>query len=103
MVLSSVLATLSLLVGAFAAPGYVIPTAETKAIGARATNFWSSWSEGSGSWRCANGAGGSYTVTWSGTNGGFVCGKGWSPGGSRLAQSTRYGWYPWEWQHEQPN
>lgn len=44
--------------------------------------FWSSWQEGNGNFRCNNGAGGQYSVTWSG-NGGFVCGKGWSPGGNR--------------------
>lgn len=44
--------------------------------------FWSFWKEGNGNFRCNNGAGGSYTATWSG-RGGFVCGKGWSPGGSR--------------------
>ena len=44
--------------------------------------FWSYWSEGGGSFNCNNGAGSSYTVDWSG-DGGFVCGKGWNPGGPR--------------------
>ncbi|KAI1073644.1 concanavalin A-like lectin/glucanase domain-containing protein [Whalleya microplaca] len=44
--------------------------------------YYSFWSEGGGNFRCTNEAGGQYSVTWSG-NGGFVCGKGWSYGGSR--------------------
>lgn len=44
--------------------------------------YWSFWQEGGGSHQCSNGNGGSYTAKWSG-GGGFVCGKGWSPGGSR--------------------
>ncbi|KAF2677643.1 glycoside hydrolase family 11 protein [Lentithecium fluviatile CBS 122367] len=46
---------------------------------------WSFWQEGGGSHQCNNGAGGSYTAKWSG-GGGFVCGKGWSPGGSRTVK-----------------
>lgn len=49
--------------------------------------FWSYWSEGNGNFNCNNGAGGSYTVDWSG-NGGFVCGKGWNPGGPRYGLCT---------------
>ncbi|KAI0392713.1 xyn11C [Xylariaceae sp. FL0594] len=55
----------------------------TAQLEARQGYYWSYWSEGTGNWRCNNGGGGSYTATWSGNNGGFVCGKGWSPGGSR--------------------
>ncbi len=44
--------------------------------------YFSSWSEGGTNVKCNNGGGGSYTVSWSG-KGGFVCGKGWQPGGSR--------------------
>jgi hypothetical protein len=43
---------------------------------------FSDWHEGNIQYSCQNGDGGSYTVNWSGT-GGFVCGKGWSPGGER--------------------
>ncbi|KAF2737769.1 xyn11C [Polyplosphaeria fusca] len=46
---------------------------------------WSFWQEGSGSHNCQNGQGGSYTANWSG-GGGFVCGKGWSPGGNRAVK-----------------
>jgi endo-1,4-beta-xylanase len=44
--------------------------------------IFSNWHEGNIQYSCNNGYGGSYTVNWQGT-GGFVCGKGWSPGGSR--------------------
>lgn len=53
--------------------------------GNQAGFYYSFWSEGSGSFQCNNGNGGSYTATWGGKGGGFVCGKGWSPGGSRFA------------------
>ncbi|KAK2805742.1 hypothetical protein FQN51_009245 [Onygenales sp. PD_10] len=43
---------------------------------------YSFWSEGSGSFSCPNGNGGQFSATWSG-DGGFVCGKGWNPGGER--------------------
>lgn len=76
-------------VTAIAAPGAI-----TQDDGALATRdaqagpyYWSFWQEGNGNFRCNNGGGGGYTVTWSG-NGGFVCGKGWSPGGNRSAEIT---------------
>ncbi|KAF2276873.1 glycoside hydrolase, partial [Westerdykella ornata] len=50
--------------------------------------YWSNWSEGNGNWDCRNGAGGQYSVTWSGQNGGFVCGKGWRNGGARVVKFT---------------
>ena len=56
------------------------------AQGVLAQSFYSYWSEGGGNFRCNNGPGGSYTAEWSG-NGGFVCGKGWSPGGPRFVWS----------------
>ncbi|KAF2744679.1 glycoside hydrolase family 11 protein, partial [Sporormia fimetaria CBS 119925] len=47
--------------------------------------YWSNWSEGQGNWNCRNEAGGRFSVTWSGNNGGFVCGKGWRGGsGNRV-------------------
>lgn len=87
------LAILPLLQGALAAPEPV-PHPETLAehdglIGPRQGGyFWSYWSEGTGNFNCNNGAGGSYTVNWSG-NGGFVCGKGWNPGGPRYVLPFR--------------
>jgi len=83
MVLFSYLAAITLISSAFAAPGQLFerlgaPTARDKLAG----SFFSFWSEGGGNFKCNNGGGGSYTTTWSG-QGGFVCGKGYSPGGSR--------------------
>lgn len=79
--LSSAIAILSLLQGALAAPTALAENGGL--IGPRQGGyFWSYWSEGNGNFNCNNGAGGSYTVNWSG-NGGFVCGKGWNPGGPR--------------------
>lgn len=51
--------------------------------------IFSDWHEGNIQYSCVNGQGGSYTVNWSGT-GGFVCGKGWSPGGSRYDFHSLY-------------
>ncbi|PGH11042.1 hypothetical protein AJ79_05084 [Helicocarpus griseus UAMH5409] len=45
--------------------------------------FYSYWSEGNGRFNCPNGPGGQFSADWSG-NGGFVCGKGWNPGGNRV-------------------
>lgn len=44
--------------------------------------YFQNWSEGGSNIRCVNGPGGSYTADWN-SKGGFVCGKGWSQGGSR--------------------
>lgn len=85
---SAAIAVLPLLSGVFAAPEPVPqprPLTETDdLIGPRQDGgyFWSYWSEGGGSFNCNNDAGGDFTVDWSG-DGGFVCGKGWNPGGDR--------------------
>lgn len=78
-------AMIALVPGAFTAPtefelGFGGPSSLESRQGGY---YWSDWSENGIKHSCVNGAGGSYTATWSGT-GGFVCGKGWSPGGSRL-------------------
>ncbi|KAI0000600.1 concanavalin A-like lectin/glucanase domain-containing protein [Xylariaceae sp. FL0662B] len=61
----------------------VITTADLQAR--QGGYYYSFWSEGGGNFQCSNQAGGQYSVTWSG-NGGFVCGKGWSYGGSRAVK-----------------
>ncbi|GAP83715.1 putative endo- -beta-xylanase B [Rosellinia necatrix] len=91
MLLPFVLAFVAWLPGAFSLPqlGERFHAEDSNAtLEARQGYFWSYWSEGNGNWRCNNGAGGSYTATWSGNNGGFVCGKGWNPGGSRSVKYT---------------
>ncbi|CAG8961766.1 hypothetical protein HYFRA_00006309 [Hymenoscyphus fraxineus] len=74
----------------FPNPAEVIPRGVFPApseIEARQGGFYYSfWSEGSGSFRCTNGAAGSYTATWGGQGGGFVCGKGWNTGGKRAVK-----------------
>lgn len=94
MLSSFVLAAVALIPGVFSAPSGFLPQLgdhlhgeKTNAIQARQGGyFWSSWSEGGGTFRCSNGAGSTYSVNWqtSGGSSGFVCGKGWSPGGNRL-------------------
>ena len=42
--------------------------------------YYSFWTDGGADVTYTNGAGGQYSVTWSG-NGNFVGGKGWNPGG----------------------
>lgn len=56
--------------------------------------YWQNWSEGNGNWDCRNGNGGSYSVTWSGRSGGFVCGKGWNYGGDRYVHSPIFNYLP---------
>jgi endo-1,4-beta-xylanase len=45
--------------------------------------FYSYWTDGGGSVDYTNKAAGEYSVTWSGSNGNFVAGKGWNPGTAR--------------------
>ncbi|KAI1460747.1 glycoside hydrolase family 11 protein [Annulohypoxylon moriforme] len=96
MLSSFVLAAVALIPGVFSAPSGFLPQLgdlfhgeKSNAIQARQGGyFWSSWSEGGGTFRCNNGAGSTYSVTWqtSGGASGFVCGKGWSPGGNRAVK-----------------
>lgn len=44
--------------------------------------YYSFWTDGGAAVTYTNGAGGEYSVTWSG-NGNFVGGKGWMPGAAR--------------------
>ncbi len=70
--------------------------------------FWSLWkSDGAtGTANYANGAGGNYSISWSGFNGNFTCGKGYNAGsptlkiGYNLGAYTNsgggtFGWYGW--------
>ncbi|RMZ04231.1 hypothetical protein D0860_06480 [Hortaea werneckii] len=42
--------------------------------------YWSFWTDTEGNAQMTNGAGGEYSVEWSGNSGNFVAGKGYSPG-----------------------
>lgn len=44
--------------------------------------YYSFWTDGGADVTYTNGAGGEYSVTWSGS-GNFVGGKGWNPGAAR--------------------
>ncbi|KAF3058503.1 Endo-1,4-beta-xylanase A [Daldinia childiae] len=93
MLPSFLLTAATLFTGALTAPSGFLPQigdlfhgSNSNAIQTRQGGyFWSSWSEGGGTFRCNNGGGSAYSVTWqsSGGSSGFVCGKGWSPGGNR--------------------
>ncbi|KAG8938635.1 hypothetical protein FRC04_008133 [Tulasnella sp. 424] len=53
--------------------------------------YYSFWTDGAGTISYTNGAGGSYSVTWSGNNGNWVGGKGWNPGSPQaIAYSGTY-------------
>jgi endo-1,4-beta-xylanase len=41
---------------------------------------WENWNDGTVRPNCKSGSGGSYTVSWTGNKGNFVCGKGWNTG-----------------------
>ncbi|KAG8907363.1 hypothetical protein FRC01_007715 [Tulasnella sp. 417] len=46
--------------------------------------YYSFWTDGASRVTYTNGAGGSYSVTWSGNAGNWVGGKGWNPGSARV-------------------
>ncbi|KAJ8453574.1 hypothetical protein ONZ45_g19660 [Pleurotus djamor] len=44
--------------------------------------YYSWWTDGAAAATYTNGAGGQYSLSWSGNNGNLVGGKGWNPGSS---------------------
>jgi len=48
-----------------------------------AASAMENWTDGTAKVNCKSGKGGSYTVSWSGNKGNFVCGKGWNSGEAR--------------------
>lgn len=70
--------------------------------------FWSLWKSDGATGTCnyANGSGGNYSVSWSGFNGNFTCGKGKSSGSTNYvigyncgaysnSGGGTFGWYGW--------
>jgi len=83
-------------------------TVQTYQSGTNNGFFWSLWkSDGAtGTVNYANGSGGNYSVSWSGFNGNFTCGKGYSAGSPTLkigynlgaysnSGGGTFGWYGW--------
>jgi endo-1,4-beta-xylanase len=74
------------LLGAVAAPADLV---ERQRGGGGGGNFYSSyWTDNGEKVNYKNGAGGEFSVTWSGTQGNFVCGKGWNSGGTRFVDQS---------------
>ncbi|KIO30137.1 hypothetical protein M407DRAFT_20806 [Tulasnella calospora MUT 4182] len=59
-------------------------TISTSQTGTHNGYYYSFWTDGAGQISYTNGAGGSYSVTWSGNAGNWVGGKGWNPGSARV-------------------
>ncbi|KAK5659910.1 hypothetical protein OQA88_13374 [Cercophora sp. LCS_1] len=78
--------------GALAAPGELPglqrrQTLTSSATGTHNGYYFSFWTDGAGSVRYTNEAGGQYSCSWSG-NGNWVGGKGWNPGTARTINYT---------------
>jgi endo-1,4-beta-xylanase len=79
---SSIFLAASAVAVAFAAPKELAVRSTPNSTGNSNGYYYSFWSDGGGSVTYTNGAGGQYSVTWSG-NGNWVGGKGWNPGTAR--------------------
>ncbi|KAL1861675.1 hypothetical protein VTK73DRAFT_6983 [Phialemonium thermophilum] len=83
LALSSLLLALSGAVGTLAFPANFTLSERSGTPSSTGFNngyYYSFWTDGGADVTYTNGAGGQYSVTWSG-NGNFVGGKGWNPGG----------------------
>lgn len=77
-------------VAAAVAGAFAVPTNTTESLLSRSgtpssagTNngyYYSWWTDNAGQATYTNGAGGQYSLQWSGNNGNLVGGKGWNPG-----------------------
>lgn len=84
----SLLLALTAVAGVFSAPtagaGELVARQNTPSgTGTHNGYFYSFWTDGTGQVTYTNGAGGSYSVTWSGNTGNWVGGKGWQTGSAR--------------------
>lgn len=89
-------------VGAFALPGsrtelpephlrdLVVRAGTPSSTGTSGGYYYSFWTDGGADVTYTNGAGGEYSITWSG-NGNFVGGKGWNPGSAQCVYSYYQG------------
>ncbi|OJD37366.1 endo-beta-xylanase [Diplodia corticola] len=86
---SSLFLGLAAVSGAFAAPaaeaGELVARQSLTAsqTGTNGGYYFSFWTDGAGDVTYTNGASGKYSVEWSGGDGNFVAGKGWSTGSAR--------------------
>jgi endo-1,4-beta-xylanase len=84
---SSLVLAVSAVSGVFALPGSELFALDKRSTpSSTGTNngyYYSFWTDGSGDVTYTNGAGGAYSVSWSGNAGNFVGGKGWNPGARR--------------------
>lgn len=81
---TSLCVSLTAVAGVLAAPAELATRQTLTSSGTGTSNgyYYSFWTDG-GSQTYTNGAAGEYSVTWSGDDGNFVAGKGWSTGSAR--------------------